>query len=186
MWRLKGLKLTNSRFKPGFKPSLPDTIRANNKAMDYYSLMSGKTTPDGATREVKEKVTRGPRKKSNKPLESEPQRDIIKFLCHHPSVAIVERINSGAIQSDKYFVRFHILYSRDHKGRKMRKSDVCGMLTDGRYYAVEVKRPGWTKPKDQREQEQMNYVEYVRHCGGIGLIATCVDDVISEFKRLGV
>lgn len=173
-----------SNFKPKFKPSLPDTIRANNKAMDYYSLMSGKPTPDGAMREVKDKIKRGPRKMSAKPLESEPQRHIIKFLCANPMVAIVERTNSGAIQTDKYFVRFHILYSRDHKGRKMRKSDVCGMLTDGRYFAIEVKRQGWTKPKDQREQEQMNYVEYVRHCGGIGIIATCLDDVVSVFSGI--
>ena len=167
-----------------FKPSFQDQRRANKAALDFYAAASGRETPKEQAAlhaDVRDKVSR-PRKARTTGLlatEAEVQRAIIGYLCGHPRVALVERHNSGAVHDAQkgYYIEFHHLYSRGFKGEKMRKPDICGMLRDGRYYAIEVKRQGWRKPSDQREIEQENYLLHVRACGGIALFATCVDDV---------
>jgi len=168
--------MTNSRFKPKFKPSLPDTIRANNKAMDYYSLMSGKPTPDGATREVKAKVTRQ-HGQSEIPLEKDIQKAIIQFLSAHPKICIYGRFNSGtAITGDGLgntrYTRFNSI-----KGFP----DIHGMLKGGRAVYIEVKRPGGRVSEDQQD-----FIDKVSAHGAVAFIAYSVDDVIENFKRLGV
>lgn len=171
-----------ARSKLGFTASYADRRRQNKAALDYYAAVSGRDTPPEQAAlhaDVCDKITRGPRKPSNIPTEAETQRAIIAYLCVHPKIALVERHNSGAVidQQKGYYIEFHHLYSRGFKGEKMRKPDICGMLKDGRYYAIEVKREGWRGPSDQREIEQGNYLAHVRACGGIGIFATGVDDV---------
>ena len=39
-----------------------------------------------------------------------------------------------------------------------------------------------TKPTDQREHEQAAFLQMVRDAGGIGVFATCAEDVIKEFN----
>lgn len=168
--------MTNSTFKPKFKPSLPDTIRANNKAMDYYSLMSGKPTPDGAMREVKAKVTRQ-QGQSEIPLEKDIQKAIIQFLSVHPKISIYGRFNSGTAitgdaQGNTRYTRFNSI-----KGFP----DIHGMLKGGRAVYIEVKRPG-----GRVSDEQQEFIDKVSAHGAVAFIAYSVDDVIENFKRLGV
>jgi len=169
--------MTNSRYKPSFKPSLPDTIRANNKAMDYYSLMSGKPTPDGTMREVKDKVTRAPRGLSEIPLEKDIQKAIIAFLSAHPKISIYGRFNSGTAitgdaQGNTRYTRFNSI-----KGFP----DIHGMLKGGRAVYIEVKRPG-----GRVSDEQQEFIDKVSAHGAVAFVAYSVDDVIENFKRLGV
>lgn len=166
-----------------FKPSLQDTKRASLAAMELMShdgmSPAGREHLNRLRAETMPKQARGPRKPSTVPTEAETQRAIIAYLCVHPKIALVERHNSGAVHDAQkgYYIEFHHLYSRGFNGEKMRKPDICGMLKDGRYYAIEVKREGWTKPTDLREREQAAYLAHVRACGGIGIFACCVADV---------
>ena len=172
--------MANSPFRPKFKPSLPDTIRANNKAMQYYMQLSGKPTPDGAMRQVKEKITRGPRVNNDKreiPLEKDIQKTIMDFLSAHPKVAFRGRFNRGtAITGDALgntrYTKFNSV-----KGFP----DIHGMLKGGRALYVEVKRPGGRVSEDQQE-----FIDKVSAHGAVAFIAYSVDDVIENFKRFGV
>jgi hypothetical protein len=168
--------MTNSRFKPSFKPSLPDTLRANNKAMEFYSAMSGKPTPDGAMREVKAKVTRQ-HGLSEIPLEKDIQKAIIQFLSAHPKISIYGRFNSGTAitgdaQGNTRYTRFNSI-----KGFP----DIHGMLKGGRAVYIEVKRPG-----GRVSEEQQEFIDKVSAHGAVAFVAYSVDDVIQNFKRLGV
>lgn len=51
------------------------------------------------------------------------------------------------------------------------------------FLAVEVKKPGWTKPTDDREKEQEQFINNVNSKGGIGLFLTApemLQEKISE------
>lgn len=163
-----------------FRPSLADTKRANKSALDFYASASGRATPpeqEALHADVKPKQTRGPRKPSLLPSESEVQRSIIAFLCAHPKVALVIRFNSGAVSDGKYYVEFAHIYSRGFGGEKMRLPDVHAMLRNGRPVWVEVKRGDWRGVSGQREIEQENFLKHIRACGGIGIFAKSIDDV---------
>lgn len=162
-----------------FRPSLADTKRANKSAHEYYAALSGRETPPeqaALLAKVKPKQTRE-KKRPLTPSESDIQRAIIGYLCHHPKVAIVIRFNSGAVTDGKYYVEFARIHTRGLQGEKLRLPDVYALLKNGRTLWVEVKRGGWTAPKDQREIEQRNFLHTVAACNGIGIFASSVDDV---------
>jgi hypothetical protein len=52
----------------------------------------------------------------------------------------------------------------------------------GVFTAVEVKKPGWTKPKNKRELGQSNFLGTVRSMGGIGIFAQSAADYEGIFK----
>ena len=68
---------------------------------------------------------------------------------------------------------------------QMRMPDFWG-LYHGKFgvlpFAIECKRRNWTKPTDQREHEQAAFLQMVRDACGVGLFATCAEDVIKEFN----
>jgi hypothetical protein len=86
----------------------------------------------------------------------------MELLEQHPSVAWVMRMNTGvAVYGEgdqKRFVRFSI----------PGVSDIVGQLKDGRFFAVEVKRPG-KEPTD----DQWAFLRNVAQNGGL---AGWVDD----------
>ena len=172
--------MSNSRFKPKFKPSKQDTIRANNAAMEYYSLISGKPTPDGAMRQVNEKITRGPRVQNTQteiPLEKDIQKAIMDFLSAHPKVSFRGRFNRGtAITGDALgntrYTKFNSV-----KGFP----DIHGMLKGGRAFYIEVKRKGGVVSEDQQD-----FIDKVSAHGAVAFVAYSVDDVIHQFELHGV
>jgi len=105
------------------------------------------------------------------------ERDVLaavkKFLRLHPKVAWVERINSGAQTIDA---------NRIYNGRRryikygfIGCSDIIGQLKDGRFLAVECKRPGGHLTPAQR-----NFIALVINWNGV---AGCVSNV-DEAERL--
>jgi len=63
----------------------------------------------------------------------------------------------------------------------MRTPDFWGLHKDNfgvRLFAIECKRRNWTKPTDQREHEQAAFLQMVRDAGGVGIFATCAEDVM--------
>lgn len=49
----------------------------------------------------------------------------------------------------------------------------------GVFTAVEVKKPGWSKPSNKRERAQKNFLDTVTQMGGIATFATHVDHYTS-------
>jgi len=177
-----------------FRPSLQDTKRASLAAQQAMSgpqtSEAGRANISALAASVKPKIPRIRRERdSTAPrLESDVQRDIIKFLLQHPAVAMVERINSGAVYgAENQFIKFHHLMLPHHDGKRppMRVVDLSVTLRNAKRMVIECKREGWSKPSDEREREQQNYLRYIAHYGGIGIFATSVEDVSTALVVAG-
>lgn len=85
----------------------------------------------------------------------------------HPAVAWVERMNSGAAMigegKSRRFVRFGF------KGC----ADLIGQLQDGRFLAVETKRPS---RRNGATEDQLAFLYRVRQFGGVGFVAWSADE----------
>lgn len=101
-------------------------------------------------------------KRTYKKAEAAALTEVLKALRTHPSVAWVERMNTGAIKIENRFVRFGF------KGCP----DVIGMLRDGRFIGVETK-----SQKGRLRPEQALFLELVRSNGGVAFVAKDCRDV---------
>jgi hypothetical protein len=113
------------------------------------------------------------------PYEIEIQKVILVQLAYHPSVAWAERVNSGAAMLPS------------GRGKSLRPvkfntikgcSDILGQLKDGRFLAIEVKRPPWTAPKDDHEKDQADFLAKVNAANGVAFFATSIDQVAENLK----
>jgi len=170
--------------KPTFRPGLRDQQRAVKTHMEGMARLHGVTLPEGALSDVKDKITRGPRTvKSTKP-ESDVQSEIIDYLVRHPKVALVTRINAGAVyNANDALIRFHHIYV-PHQFKKsniekvdLKISDLTVIMTDGRVCAIEVKEESWVKPCNEREYAQARYLNHIDANKGIGFFAASVEAV---------
>lgn len=96
--------------------------------------------------------------------ESDIQRAILDFL--QAKKILAWRCNMGAV-----------LVSRDSKIRFSKNPnkgipDIGGVLQGGRYFAIEVKRPG-----GRLSPEQKGWIERLSAQGVICIVATSVEDV---------
>ncbi len=96
------------------------------------------------------------------PLESERQAGIVNYLSLEPRVRFFIRINGGGMQKKGFFVWLYRLYigTREQKGKGV--SDIIGQLRDGRFFAMEVKRPG-----EKPTPEQAEFLALVADAGGV-------------------
>lgn len=99
---------------------------------------------------------------THKPLERAVLAAVIKALALHPRVAWAHRLNVGAFRDGDRFIRVGFVGC----------SDIIGQMTDGRFLAVEVKRPGG-KPTEA----QVEFLGRVARAGGVAFVAWGVDDV---------
>jgi hypothetical protein len=152
--------------RPTFKPSLAETKRANQAALDWMRVASYREDAPRIDVGAREKRTAPVR--STEPLERDIQKAIRQLLRVHPMVAWHGRINRGAVQdAHGNYVAFN-----DIKGC----SDLIGMLKTGHWLAIEVKRPGNVPTEDQQE-----FLDVVALNGGLAFWADSVDTVA---KRL--
>lgn len=92
------------------------------------------------------------------------------------------RNNNGACQDDD---GRHIRYGLGNDSKKLndqwKSSDLIGIAGDGKFLAVEVKKPGWhLTPGDKRGQAQARFIETVRSMGGkAGFVQS-----IQDFERI--
>lgn len=109
------------------------------------------------------------------PLESGLQGQIIDYLMHEQArgrIIWFERSNGGGMRDKTGRVlRFYWLYLLGQPPRSKGKSDLSGMLSGGRYFALEVKRRGG-KPTDS----QLEYLETVRNGGGVAAVVRTFAD----------
>lgn len=106
-----------------------------------------------------------------KPLESDIQKQILQYLS---LLGIVHwRQNSGA---------FVVPAGAGSRRRYVRAgmpgvSDIIGLLPNGRFLAIEVKRPG-----EQPTELQQAFLSAVNHSGGLAFVARSVNDVQSTLE----
>ena len=71
------------------RPTLNETIRANEKALRGLCMLGGKPMPEGFDTPAVERKTRAPAKPSEVPLEHDEQRAFVKwFRTQYPTVLI--------------------------------------------------------------------------------------------------
>lgn len=157
-----------------------ETLADNRKAEQLWASMHGKPLREDAPM-PKEKVVRAPRKPTED-LEGPVQAAIGELLAAHPKVLFAVRQNSGMMQTEyqnatgqikSSYVWFYKWVRR--RSKKMRITDFWGLLVDGRMFAIETKKPSWTKPTDDREREQLEFLLTVKYAGGVAGFATCVE-----------
>ena len=98
--------------------------------------------------------------------EAEFQRSALKYLWHHPKVAWVARMNTGAKGRIKF--GFPGL------------SDIIGQTRDGKFIAIELKRLIIQKKGykvTQATTEQVDFIEKININGGYAGIAVDIDDI---------
>lgn len=101
------------------------------------------------------------------------------------------RNNNGALKDDfGRLVRFGVGNDSERISEVFKSSDLIGIWPQlvtapmvgqiiGRFFAVEVKSPGWKKPSNKREVAQANFLGHVRQLGGHGVFAQSIEDVFS-------
>lgn len=118
------------------------------------------------------------------PKEADIQSAIEDALIHLISLRKVAwscRINGGGSMvtgrgGRMRFMAFYRLYGFGkpaHKG----VADIIGQTTSGVFFAIEVKRPG-----EKATPEQAAFLDRVNANGGIGIVATRVEDVFGAIK----
>ena len=168
------------RRKLGFKPTLREQRATVNKGLRHYELLSGRPTPAGLMNEIAPKRERAAPVSREGPVVAA----ISELLAVHPRILWAARFNSGAASyeaaSGKYApVQFHRIVRQP---KPTRMPDFFGVMTCGLPFAVEAKAPGWTKPTDDREREQMAFLNMIAIVGGIALFATDAAQVEEALK----
>lgn len=85
--------------------------------------------------------------------ESEIQRDIMNALTRHPMIGLAHVNTTGKVKG-----RNGHWITLGYPGI----SDITGMLKDGRFFAIEVKKPG-SKPTEV----QQDYINKVNEFNGV-------------------
>lgn len=107
------------------------------------------------------------------PLEKAIQKECLSWLA---SVGIFAfRINSGAVSATHNGKR---RYMKFNSARGC--SDVLAVLPDGRFAAIEIKRPGNLPTDDQRD-----FLASVQRAGGVALFCTSVPDLQEKLRLEG-
>lgn len=107
---------------------------------------------------------------AREPLEKDIQSQCLAYLRLRGVLSV--RVNSGAVKVGGRFVRFN-----DGDGT----SDVLACLPpDGRFAAVEVKRPG-----NAPTEKQAAFLALVESRGGLALVVTGLDDMRAKLAAAG-
>ena len=108
------------------------------------------------------------------PTEAQVLAAVQQALSHHHAVAWHQRMNTGAGK---------LMYPDGKTSRFLRFGfpgcpDIIGQLRDGRFLAVEVKRPS-----GKLSGEQSQFLKLVRGNGGVGFVARRVEDVFNGIRE---
>lgn len=105
------------------------------------------------------------------PYEADVLAAILEYLSLCRRVAWFKRMNvGGALQENSDGSHRYIAFA--FKGC----SDIIGQMKDGRFLAIECKRPGKNATPDQWQ-----FLCEVNRANGIGIVATSIEDVRRVF-----
>jgi hypothetical protein len=96
------------------------------------------------------------------PLEGDRQSEILMYLAVEPMVKMYIRINGGGVKRNQGWVWFYRLFMGGRKLEGKGVVDIIGLLRDGRFLALEVKRPD-----KEPTPEQLEFLALVRDTNGI-------------------
>jgi hypothetical protein len=139
--------------KAAVEPTVPPVVGEANAADGTQMAKSGPVKRD-----------RGP----SKVLERDVLKVVLLALKLHPRVAFVWRANAGAFTVGEAGSQRYV------RAGFAGQSDILGMLIDGRFLAVECKRPGGGLSQDQHA-----FLARVKQHGGCAFMAQSVDDVLA-------
>ncbi len=102
------------------------------------------------------------------PKEATIQAGILRMLRGHAKVAWAHRVNTGAAKLKGFYVRFGWVGC----------SDIIGQLMDGRFLALEVK-----KPRENPTKPQQLFIERVNRHGGLAACVHSLEEVDAVLKH---
>ena len=83
-------------------------------------------------------------------------------------------------RTDVIMFRNSVGYDKEKKvkfGLGKGTSDLVGILKpSGRWCVLEVKLPGWKKPRNAHEREQAEFIRMINEAGGFGGFVTSVEE----------
>ncbi len=167
------------------KPTLNETIRANEKALRGLCFAAGKPMPEGFDTPAVERKTRAPSKPSDD-SEAAVMREIADVIDKHPRILFAVRQNSGAATIGNTPIWFWKWLRR--RGVEMTLTDTWGCLTNGRMFAIEVKERNWKgvgtgdTEKAIRERRQEAFINVVKSVGGVGGFVTSAEQAMEILK----
>ena len=172
------------------RPTLNDTIRANEKALRGLCMLGGKPMPEGFDTPAKEVKTRAPAivTKDSDNSEASVMTDIADVYKTHPNILFAVRQTSGAADIGDYHVKFWRWLRRN--GKVMTITDTWGVLRDGRFFAIEAKERSWKGvgtgdgKKAVRERAQLAFINVVKSGGGVGGFVTSAEQAIQILNGL--
>lgn len=93
------------------------------------------------------------------------------------------RNNQGAcLDETGRMVRYGLGNDSKRINAVWKSSDLIG-ITRGVFTAVEVKAPGWSGPRNDRDRAQEAFLNDVNRRGGLGLFATSVEHYITAVRE---
>lgn len=125
--------------------------------------------------------TRAFRLMPDNPKEIDRQAEIVRYLQWEPKVKFFIRVNGGCTKRHGMLIWFYTLFIRHKKAKGKGVTDLIGMLRDGRWFCIEVKRPNENPTQDQAE-----FMSLVLSGGGVSGIAETWRDakkIILESRR---
>lgn len=140
------------------RKSIRDTLADNNAWDRYYAMSAG--LPPRAQTVIPPKRAYTKRTDTG-PSEAQVLKSVLAYLRRHPNVASVERSQSGVFRDGDRHIRVGFVG----------KLDVSGFLKGGRYFEIEVKRPGG-KPTEAQSAR----IEKIKSGGGISGCVTSVEE----------
>lgn len=108
------------------------------------------------------------------PLEKDVQKVCRDWL--RAWGAVVVRVNSGAMKIKDRYVKFN-----DQPGC----SDTLVCLPDGRFLALELKKPGRDRTAAHRQLEQQSFRDQVAKAGGLAIVARSLDELLQALAAEG-
>lgn len=172
--------------RPTFRPSLAQTKRANQRAMDLYASCSDRPRFDVGARPARQPA-QSPRPKPPGAAESDVKTAVLQYLKLSPLTAEVVLVNGGTAYNES---GAPVQFYRVVKGPPV-VVDVIGHLKDGTPFAIELKREGW-KPAGPdavhggavRERAQRAYIEHIVGLGGVGGFVRSVEEARQIIEEL--
>lgn len=110
-------------------------------------------------------------KQNEKAIETQ----ILHFLAAH-RIKAWKTENQGTYDAKKGIYR-----RKSGPGRTLGISDIIGLLSNGRLFAIEVK-----SKTGRLSEHQAIFLDEIKRNNGIAILARSIDDVIQAFKEEGI
>jgi hypothetical protein len=150
-----------------------DALRLAKAGNMHYEILYGDPTNPRVVYAPEKPKRAAPVRDPRRVSEADVLKAVWRYLAHHPRVAWITRMQSGAAMMD--FGKAGIRHL--HFNRKRGMSDLLGQLRDGRIICVEVKAPDGELMDHQRD-----FLNEVRLHNGVAFVARSIDDAERELS----